>query len=362
MQLWKACLYTAMHCCLHNGHIQYCTYALSLSLPTRVPSLGARMMACEIVRLLEQQTTIERLGTMATPKKLADLKDKLRRGLQTEDDDHQIMCVALNLSLVIHNPPDYSSYTAFDAGADSDELHVRFTHRKDAGGNTEGHFDLLIPRNDDGDVSSLVAQDDPLTVKQAITLKGVELASAILSLQKEIENRNFCMEGAWYGLHIGKSDVDKDLKKLLQREIPNLDCKGLEKGFVVGLVYVEKSIPLQQYRASVGCTSAHCDFPSEGLPVHVDGCACSKHALGPILNFITKIARFHKPFPARGKLGKWPLSCEAVNTIKKILSEGSCTHLSAQIQARTFFLSALCHRVSLLMYLYIMFIMLYICL
>ena len=312
--------------------IYYIMYMHFLSLTTHMPSLGARMMGCEIVKLLEQQSTIERLGTMATPEQLADLKDKLRRGRQTEDVDHQIMCSALNLSLVIHNPPDYSCYTAFDAGTDSDELHVRFTHREDAGGNVEGHFDLLIPRTDD--VADLATEDDPFTVKQAITLKGVELAGAILTMQKQIENRNFCMEGAWYGLHIGKSDIDKDLKRLLQREIPDLDCQGLEKGFVVGLVYVKKSIPLQQYRASVGCTSAHCEFPCEGLPKHVDGCACSKHALGPILNFITKIVRFHKPFPARGKLGKWPLSCEALETIKKILSEGSCAHLSVQDQAR----------------------------
>ena len=290
-------------------------------------------MASHLVTLIDNPGKVKR-HIPASPQELEALKTKLIHGHQTEDADHNIICSLLNLSLVVHNLPNYDCYHAVDCGSEADVMHVLFTRRADEAGNVEGHFDLLLPYNPaDTPVPSppVDKESDPGSVTQAITVRGVETAAALLSIDKEVENRTFCLEGSWYALHVGKTEAESHFKQFLNDVVPHLDTEGLTKGMIVGLIYVRESVPLQEHRQSVGCTSS-CVFPSEPgkYPAHVDGCAMSKHAFGPILNFIGHAIRFEKPFAASGKLGKWPLSTGYLKTIKGILSEKSYTRCSAE--------------------------------
>ena len=159
-------------------------------------------------------------------------------------------------------------------------------------------------------------------VTHSITLKGAELIASLLSGDKDVENRIFAMQGKWHCLHLGKSTPSAAMKSYMQSLCPGLNTNGFRPGFIYGMVFVSKSLPLQQYRDSVGCYA--CDFTTE-IPTHLPHCKANRHVMGIVLNVVSHRVRFYRPVAASGSLGRWPLSAKVKAEIDQQIRNGSYT-------------------------------------
>ena len=137
-------------------------------------------MAKTFVKGLKKKTTSEQIETLI---------GRLRKGHQTDGDDHAILARTLNITLVVHHYPGDTTETLEDAGPQRPTVHVRFMARWDPSGQKQGHFDLLCNR----DTMKRSSEAQPLTgsnmlsVAHAFSLRGSELASAILKGHKTVE-------------------------------------------------------------------------------------------------------------------------------------------------------------------------------
>ena len=259
-----------------------------------------------------------------------NLLNCLAHGSQTQERDHELLMHLVQVSLsVLH--------TNVESGEVQEEnivefpgrprMTVRLMLKPDGASEKQGHFDLVLPKL----ASSILAPATPdptcaLSVSHALTLRGPELAAAIFLGYKDIENRTFGMDGQWVCLHVAKSDCLPELRKQTLHLIPNLDTSNMTKGHIVGMIFVDGSMALTEYRSMVKCGTS-CKFPTptdskSTLPQHCEGCKCSPFALGPVVNVIRKRIIFKKPIPANGSLGKWPLGTEIKQAVLRDLLEG----------------------------------------
>ena len=105
-------------------------------------------------------------------------------------------------------------------------------------------------------------------LKQAFSLASPELAEAIMTGHKDIENRDVQMSG-WYAMHVSKKPRDEKMTDVLKHYIPDLPTPaGAMQGHVVGVVFVERSVRFAALRAECGCGD-QCD-PTPG-GVHAGG-------------------------------------------------------------------------------------------
>ena len=290
-------------------------------------------MACKLLKGLENPS--ELVSSLASKTELDALRNRLSLGHQTQDNDHKILCAMLGITLVVHYSPTVEE-NVWDAGPESPTMHVKISKRQDGEGVLQGHFELMVEArsltSEQISHAPVATENDPSVVKHCITLRGKELAAAILSGHKQVENRTMCLEKQWIALHVGQQDLPANYRKHLMKTMPAMQdsCKEFEKGCIVGMIYISASVAMTQYRAKVGCTSK-CIFSEQDwkvLPEHAPGCTCDPHAHGPFLNVIQHYIKFHQGIPARGKLGKWPLCPEAAQKIHRVLAEGSYTKRS----------------------------------
>ena len=86
----------------------------------------------------------------------------------------------------------------------------------------------------------------PAAVTSAITLRGAQLAYAVLHGAKRVENRHFSMRPGWYALHVGaKTGCHSSQEPLLQAVAAMPPEAALSRGAVVGAVRVSHSLPLE---------------------------------------------------------------------------------------------------------------------
>ena len=271
---------------------------------------------------------------IASKKETRQLSKTLEKGCQTDGREHFIIASMLKISLTLYHQPDFTTKEVItDFGPGSRQANLALHEKSDGAGCKQGHFDLLLPE-------SLVVPEGPvvptreadlMSVSQCITVKGPEIAAALLQGCKDIENRKYCLEGSWVGIHLGKGEQPAYMKAYLQEVAPGISTEGFEKGMIVGMVFFSKSMSLEEYRKSMGC-SFQCHFSASGtwksaedLPRHHPSCRCSRHALGPILNIVKHRVLFKKPIPATGSLGKWALPCETADLVRKLLKEEAYT-------------------------------------
>lgn len=139
---------------------------------------GAQRMAKTFVKGLQKKPQSKQIETLI---------DRLQKGHQTDGEDHVILANTLNISLVVHHPGDVTE-TLTDAGPQRPVVHVRLMERWDESGTKQGHFDLLRKR----DTTTQPSQFHPTgstmsSVAHAVSLRGTELAAAILKGYKTVE-------------------------------------------------------------------------------------------------------------------------------------------------------------------------------
>lgn len=133
------------------------------------------------------KTFVKGLQKKPQSKQIETLIDRLQKGHQTDGEDHVILANTLNISLVVHHPGDVTE-TLTDAGPQRPVVHVRLMERWDESGTKQGHFDLLRKR----DTTTQPSQFHPTgstmsSVAHAVSLRGTELAAAILKGYKTVE-------------------------------------------------------------------------------------------------------------------------------------------------------------------------------
>lgn len=112
---------------------------------------------------------------------LKGLVGRLQHGHQTQDSDHRIIACLLNISLSVFHPTAGSVETITDCGPEALSVKLQLTARSDGEGVSQGHFDLLWPAANL--VSPCVTESHeplPSSVRQGITVRGAETASALL--------------------------------------------------------------------------------------------------------------------------------------------------------------------------------------
>ena len=267
---------------------------------------------------------------IANPDEVNGLTERLNNGLQTQDRDHEIIARLLEFSLVVHHS-NGARETVVDLRPSAECMHVLISSKTDGAGVAQGHFDLLVPTTPE--VPEPVSLENPLSVSHAISLRGSELAAAVLHGWKDLENRPFSLEGRWIAVHVGKGDTMPSLKAQIKHLVPNLDASGIVKGHIMGLAYVNKSWTVAEYRLMIGCGEL-CQFDLKNamtnLPKHSDSCSCSPWVLGPVVNQIHRCLLFANPIPASGSLGKWPLTPDILVKVKQIIEKGSFKETAKQ--------------------------------
>lgn len=270
-------------------------------------------MARNLANLLETKGL-----ELSSADKVNKLQQKLALGHQTDGEEHDLLAKLLGVKLVIH----HASCSETLDSEDGPEMHVAHSSRTDGSGHAEGHFDFLSPKFLVEQPSTHPLQD-LLSVSHAITLKGADLVASILGNFKDVENRNFSMQGQWYCIHQGKSPASKEMQEHLRKLIPNLETKPFKAGYIYGMVFIEKSESLHEYRERIGCGD-QCSFTKDACSHH-GGCVASPFILGPVLNYIRYTLTFREGIPASGALGKWPLSSATKKKVDEILHAGHYT-------------------------------------
>ena len=142
----------------------------------------------------------------------------------------------------------------------------------------------------------------------AITLRGSELAWAILKGFKLIENRSRSLglqPGRWYALHVGLSDIlEGNMTKLSEDVKGSETLCDLKRGCIVGAFHV--------------CGRREND--SCGRSVWVEQKVCY------VINATIEI---FEPIKCRGKLGKWSLDqATRSNLVKKLYNASTNIRLN----------------------------------
>jgi len=121
----------------------------------------------------------------------------------------------------------------------------------------------------------------------AFTVQGAQLALAMLTGRKMLENRSFKLRIGWYALHVGcKRDTECGLRAArMYQDLPRDQSLEDHFGSIIGLLYIsEHRLPSQ--------------------------CNGDSWALGPKCNVISHSVLFPRPLRQQGRQGIWPLSAE----------------------------------------------------
>lgn len=287
-------------------------------------------MSAVMIQLLQKKAP-----QFATQEEVSSLIHRLQNAEQTIDKDHCILAHLLDVSVRIHHANGAEEVVA-DLGTTSRQVHMRLLEKADGAGTSHGHFDLLWPDAESNKSFCEVCptehcEPEPSTVAFGLTVRGVELAAGILDGRKNIENRNFALEGSWIALHVAKSDSLQHIKKQMHHLLPGDEGQSnLQKGHIVGLIFFGKSLTLAEYRKSVGC-GEECNFSGSGtlsIPKHAEACRANPLVFGPVINVIKHRIAFTESFPANGNVAKWGLSDDARKKISQLLKDGKYTEAS----------------------------------
>ena len=156
----------------------------------------------------------------------------------------------------------------------------------------------------------------PAAVTSVITLRGAQLAYAVLRGEKRVENRHFSMRPGWYALHVGaKTGCHSSQEPLLQAVTALPPEAALPHGVVVGAVRVSHSLPLED------CSDVE------------------PWAFGPVVNVIDACCRLETPVDAKGALSIWRLDPEAREAVQRQLEQATVadndvSHLPSQSSVR----------------------------
>ena len=139
-----------------------------------------------------------------------------------------------------------------------------------------------------------------MDVTKAITMKGGILTSAILSGDKDIENRSAAWAPGWYALHTGVGKPDIRLNERVMNMCDSDDRWGVIKenlkrcpdGHIAGLFRIAHALP-------------------------PESCQTSKWCSGPVCLIVAETLFLEKPIAAKGALGTWDLGEGKVAIIKE---------------------------------------------
>ena len=142
----------------------------------------------------------------------------------------------------------------------------------------------------------------PDTVTHGFTLRGAQLAWAILCGAKRVENRHFQMKPGWYAIHTGAKTSSVESQQALLATVVGLpDESALPHSSIVGAVQVTHALTLEQ------CS------PTEPW------------AFGPVVNVIGAVCRLARPVPHRGALSVWRISPETLGDVRAGLATAFVT-------------------------------------
>ena len=157
---------------------------------------------------------------------------------------------------------------------------------------------------------------NPIDVQYAISLRGRELCDAILSGHKDCENRRNPLDG-WVAMHVSKTKISESMAKFLRHLVPICPRADYPLGAIVGLMFVERSLSLEELRAECQC-DASCDYAKCGE--HSQDCAVSPFATGPVCNVISAVLRLPVPILCKGDLNQWLLPSDVRGQIVEQLT------------------------------------------
>lgn len=136
------------------------------------------MMAVKLLHTLKERRSEFLLKF--SPEELDGLQDRIQHGQQTQDNDHKILCQILNVGLEVWSYSSYVREVVVPPPGDQ-TLRVRFMLKSDGAGVSQGHFDLLWLSEVHGPSVPKSVENNPGSVSQGISVRGVEVAEAILS-------------------------------------------------------------------------------------------------------------------------------------------------------------------------------------
>jgi len=127
----------------------------------------------------------------------------------------------------------------------------------------------------------------PQHVTHGLTLKGAQLAYALLRGPKCIENRDFRLKPGWYALHAGASMQALESQRELLAKVPGMPPEAdLPHSAIIGAIRVSHVLSLEQ-------------------------CQSNEWAFGPLCNVVDAVALLKTPVPHSGALSVWQISAEA---------------------------------------------------
>ena len=133
----------------------------------------------------------------------------------------------------------------------------------------------------------------PGEVTHGFTLKGAQLAWAVLTGAKRVENRHFHMQPGWYALHIGAATATLESQLPLIAGVPGMPSEAqLPHSAIVGAVRVSHALTREQ------CASTE------------------PWAFGPVVNVIAEVIRLEHAVPCSGARSVWRITPEAVDEVR----------------------------------------------
>ena len=152
----------------------------------------------------------------------------------------------------------------------------------------------------------------PSEVTTAITIKGAQLAWAILRGFKRVENRAFTMRAGWYAVHTGKAESVIESQRSLLEGVASLPSEEtLPHSVIVGAIEISHALRMPQ-------------------------CQHEPWASGEIVNVIVRYCNMSTPVAHSGALSTWLIADEAIAQVQAQLStsmvcENDISHLPRHI-------------------------------
>ena len=94
----------------------------------------------------------------------------------------------------------------------------------------------------------------PVSVTRAITVRGRELAEAVLSGQQDIVDRAQKLDVGWVALHTSVQDIDAEHGAVIQHLCPGVSAAAarISRGAVVGICLVDGALTFEDLRQQQG--------------------------------------------------------------------------------------------------------------
>ena len=162
----------------------------------------------------------------------------------------------------------------------------------------------------------------------AVSVSHPEIAAAILSGEKTVENRHFRIKPGWCFVHVSALKQSRKQRRDVSmgaRSHVLKGCNGSEER-------VHKIVSLSKKRCPHGCIVGAMEVSHDKKPTDQDR-ERDGWAAGPICNVISAVRLLSRPVKTKGFLGRWSIDPDTVKKIRTQLAEDpvaveATTHLT----------------------------------